>query len=134
MELMDQKEEYGRLLREENSKCKIEREKLESEISKLKKTPNSTSIVTNHKTHDADLTAFIKDLKESANNLSNGLSSSGKSHGKRAGSSSSANSNRIMGNNVKDLQCLFYYVFIFRNVGQLPHHPKIVKSRVHQVQ
>jgi len=76
------------LLREENLKWKLQREELENEISILKKTP--TIKTTNQKSsHDADLTAFIKDLKESADTLS----STGKIQGKRTAASNSAYSN-----------------------------------------
>lgn len=86
-ELLEQKEEYGKLLREENLKWKLQREELENEILKLKKT--STTKNSNQKSsHDADLTAFIKDLKESADTLS----STGKTHGKRTASTASSTS------------------------------------------
>lgn len=66
------------MLREENLKWKLQREELENEISILKTTP--TIKTTNQKnSHDADLTAFIKDLKESADTLS----LTGKTQGKR---------------------------------------------------
>jgi predicted nucleic acid-binding Zn-ribbon protein len=96
-ELFEQKEEYGKLLREENLKWKSQREELENEISKLKKTP--TTIKNQKTSNDADLTAFIKDLKESANTLS----SNGKAQGKRSttnayGASSTNSNSRLIGN------------------------------------
>lgn len=107
IELSEQKEEYGRLLREENSKWKVEKEQLESEISKLNKTPTGKTSLINSKTHDADLTAFIKDLKESANNLNSaGLSSTGKTQGKRPASRTS--NNMFLSNSVREeLQSAF---------------------------
>lgn len=58
-ELLEQKEEYAKLLREENLKWKLQREELENEISKLKKA--STTVKSQKTSNDADLTAFIKD-------------------------------------------------------------------------
>lgn len=110
MELSEQKEEYGRLLRGENSKWKVEKEQLESEISKLKKTPTSKTTSISSKSHDADLTAFIKDLKESANNLSNtNLTSTGKTQGKRPAS----NNNRFLSNTVRRTTISFWIICLF---------------------
>lgn len=91
IEVANQKEEYGNLLREETSKWKIEREELENEISKLKKlnqqqqmkiqTQSQTQSQTQNQTQsqnqfqDSDLTAIIKDLKESSELLNSGSGS-----------------------------------------------------------
>lgn len=83
------------MLREENFKWNLQREELENEISILKKMPIIKT--TNQKSsHDADLTAFIKDLKESADTLS----STGKTQGKRTTASTNS-SNIRFNNNVK---------------------------------
>ena len=98
LELKYQKEDYGKLLREENSKWKLQREELENEISKLKKltaipTSTSTSVMMTRgkasKSQEADLTAIIKDLKES----SELLNSNGKHLGKRSSSALGPNNN-----------------------------------------
>lgn len=136
IELSEQKEEYGNLLREENSKWKLQKEELESEISKLKKVPSKTSASTIQKSQDADLTAFIRDLKESAHNLS----STEKSQGKRSASMAATNnmsntstsSNSRLTSNVKYNNKTFpFLISIFRNdAQQLPiqgYNPKIVK-------
>lgn len=72
----NQKEEYGRLLREETSKWKFQRDELETELQKLKKTQqqdqdkvSSSYSGQSSKLHEADLTAIIKDLKESSSGL-----------------------------------------------------------------
>jgi len=99
-ELEDQREEYGKLLREESSKWELQREELENEMMKLKKLSASTPTLTSNpvmmtrgqssKSQEADLTAIIKDLKESSELLS--------SNGKKR-SSSSIGRNNNTGNN-----------------------------------
>ena len=101
-DLLEQKEEYGKLLREENSKWKLQREELENEILKLRKTPTKTTA--SLKSQDADLTAFIKDLKESADHLS-----TSKTNGKR--SSTTAVNNTTPSNNryISNVRSITWY-------------------------
>ena len=99
-ELEDQKNEYGKLLREESSKWELKREELEKEIGRLKKLSASSAVNSSFstpvirsreqstaKSQEADLTAIIKDLKES----SELLSTSGKQLGKRSNSAMNRN-------------------------------------------
>lgn len=93
IEVANQKEEYGNLLREETSKWKNQREELENEISKLKKLNQqqqqqqsqvqSQNQIHSHSQqsqfHDSDLTAIIKDLKESSELLNLGSKTKGDS-------------------------------------------------------
>lgn len=81
------------MLREENLKWKLQREELENEISKLKKA--STTVKSQKTSNDADLTAFIKDLKESADTLS----TSGRAQGKRTSTSAYASNNNTSSSN-----------------------------------
>lgn len=124
IEITKQKEEYANLLRDETSKWKIEREELENEISKLKKLLNQqqqsqTQVQTQshsqsqqNQFQDSDLTAIIKDLKESSELLNSGSGSGGSRttsaggiskglsipsvYSKRTGSSSSSQQNQKM--------------------------------------
>ena len=97
--MRDQMEDYGRLLREETSKWKSQKEALEEELLKLKKEKRSvqSELSQSHtnesssKFHDADLTAIIKDLKESSGLLSapsTSRSGNRSTTGKRSSSSS----------------------------------------------
>lgn len=70
-ELREQKEEYGKLLRDESSKWKLQREELESEISQFKRIKTTTNSQSYKSRNDPDLTAIIKDLKENSSLLNN---------------------------------------------------------------
>lgn len=82
--LKELKEEFGRLLREESSRWKAQKEALESEISKLSRTDNNNNSSNNStdnnnlkneyaglkvKSQQPDLTAIIRDLKETSSLL-----------------------------------------------------------------
>lgn len=103
LELEDQKEEYGKLFREESSKWKLQREELENEIIKLKKMQNLKTTSNSNsqapiRAQEADLTAIIKDLKESSDLLHGGvIGNNSKPLGKRT-TSSNTNSQRNMYN------------------------------------
>lgn len=115
----NQKEEYGRLLREETSKWKFQRDELETELQKLKKAQQQdqdkvSSIYSGQssKLHEADLTAIIKDLKES----SSGLVSVNNNSKRNSRSSSFLNkrslSNEKVFGNSNNVKFVILYVFI----------------------
>lgn len=115
----NQKEEYGRLLREETSKWKFQRDELETELQKLKKAQqqdqdkvSSSYSSQSSKLHEADLTAIIKDLKES----SSGLVSVNNNSKRNSRSSSFLNkrslSNEKVFGNSNNVKFVILYVFI----------------------
>ena len=128
-ELEEQKEEYSLLLREESSKWKIQREDLENEIIKLKRNnqgTNSSNINNKSFSHsqtrpqDADLTAIIKDLKESSDLLcsttaANTSSSNNKMMGKRTTAGRSNLQSSVYNTNVNNYSNFHIHNSIFRN-------------------
>lgn len=122
-ELEEQKEGYSMLLRDENSKWKLQKEELEKEILSLK-TKQQTNLGSKSlsfntqsqtsRTQEADLTAIIKDLKESSNLLNPGTSatSSSGSGKKRTSSRSnlSSSSSSVYNSNVNSYDYLLWSI------------------------
>lgn len=75
IEIVNQKEEYGKLLRDESSKWKVQKDELENEINSLKTQSfsNSSSVMRGCEqspiSNDPNFSAILKDLKESSDFL-----------------------------------------------------------------